>query len=480
MVAGDIDLLELPESVTGRRISYASSDAFLPQGTLRDNLLYGLQACAAQHPDLRRRPGDPRSWEVLEAKLAGNPDLRRQQRLDRLRGRPARTVRRSCLPSIRHVLEAVILSRDILDLGAALGGRAGRATAELVERVVELRAALRERLEKEGATDLVVPFEPGAYNREATVRENLFSARPPVPSSPTRRSRPTPISPRCSSKLGLDEILYGMGLEIAEQAIELFSDLPPDHPFFQQLAFMTPEELPTYDALLQKLKGRPFDSVSEEDRAPIITLSFAYIEPRHRFGLLTEELMDKVVEARTLFYEHLPEELKGAIEPYDPERYTTTASVMDNVLFGRIAHSQPDGPERIRTIVCQILDDLNLYDDVLDVGLGFNVGVGGRRLTAAQRQKLDVARALLKRPDYLIFNRPLSALDQRLQDQILRNVLEEAHRDGRMPAVIWVLTNPAMAQYFDRVVVFDGGELVDDGSHETLLERNGIFKAMLA
>ena len=49
-----------------------------------------------------------------------------------------------------------------------------------------------------------------------------------------------------------------------------------------------------------------------------------------------------------------------------------------------------------------------------------------------------------------------------------------------MPAIIWVLTNPAMAQYFDRVVVFDGGELVDDGSHETLLERNGIFKAMLA
>jgi putative ABC transport system ATP-binding protein len=377
------------------------------------------------------------------------------------------------------VLEAVILSRDILDLGLRSAAEPARHS-QLVERVVELRAALRERLEKEGATDLVVPFEPGAYNREATVRENLLFGAATGPELADKALAANPYFASVLKELGLDEILYGMGLEIAEQAIELFSDLPPDHPFFQQLAFMTPEELPTYDALLQKLKGRPFDSVSEEDRAPIITLSFAYVEPRHRFGLLTEELMDKVVEARTLFYEHLPEELKGAIEPYDPERYTTTASVMDNVLFGRIAHSQPDGPERIRTIVCQILDDLNLYDDVLDVGLGFNVGVGGRRLTAAQRQKLDVARALLKRPDYLIFNRPLSALDQRLQDQILRNVLEEAHRDGRMPAVIWVLTNPAMAQYFDRVVVFDGGELVDDGSHETLLERNGIFKAMLA
>jgi putative ABC transport system ATP-binding protein len=37
-----------------------------------------------------------------------------------------------------------------------------------------------------------------------------------------------------------------------------------------------------------------------------------------------------------------------------------------------------------------------------------------------------------------------------------------------------------MAQFFDRVVVFENGEMVGDGSHETLLERNGIFKAMLA
>ena len=73
-----------------------------------------------------------------------------------------------------------------------------------------------------------------------------------------------------------------------------------------------------------------------------------------------------------------------------------------------------------------ILEELGLYDDVLDIGLDFNVGVGGRRLTGAQRQKLDLARALLKRADFFVLNRPLLALDTRLQDQILRNVLEEA------------------------------------------------------
>jgi putative ABC transport system ATP-binding protein len=209
-------------------------------------------------------------------------------------------------------------------------------------------------------------------------------------------------------------------------------------------------------------------------------LSFAYIEPRHRFGLLTEDLMARIVEARSRFHEGLPKELAGAIERYDPMRFSTAASLMDNVLFGRIGHNQPDGPERIRAIVREILDELGLYDEVLDIGLEFNVGVGGRRLTGAQRQKLDLARALLKRADFLILNRPLSALDQRAQDQIVRNVLEEAKRDGRNPAIIWVLANPAMSQLFDRVIVFHGGELVEDGTHETLAARNGIFKGLLS
>ena len=114
---------------------------------------------------------------------------------------------------------------------------------------------------------------------------------------------------------------------------------------------MTADEIPDYQTLLQKLKGkavrRRFPTrIGRRSSA----LSFAYIEPRHRFGLLTDDLMAKIVDARGRFYEGLPEAIcKGAIEPYDPERYTAAASVMDNVLFGRIGHNHPDGPERIRS-----------------------------------------------------------------------------------------------------------------------------------
>ena len=131
-------------------------------------------------------------------------------------------------------------------------------------------------------------------------------------------------------------------------------------------------------------------------------------------------------------------------------------------------------------LIRELLDTLGLHDEVLDIGLDFNVGVGGRRLTGAQRQKLDVARALLKHPDFLIFNRPLAALDQRSQDVVTKNVLEEATRDGRNPAILWVLPNPHLANLFERVIVFHAGELVEDGTHETLSTKNGTFTRLLA
>lgn len=54
---------------------------------------------------------------------------------------------------------------------------------------------------------------------------------------------------------------------------------------------MTAEEIPAYEALLQKVRGKPLEEVSEDDAIRIIRLCFGYIEPRHRFGLLTEDLM---------------------------------------------------------------------------------------------------------------------------------------------------------------------------------------------
>lgn len=472
------DILELPESVTGRRIAYAASDTYFFHGTLRDNLLYGLKHAPLTKVEYEGAKAAKNRWNINEARRAGNPELDvNSDWVDYVSA--GVTGPDDLFKVVRPVLDAVLISQDILDM--ALRSTVVIEThADLTDRIVELRQALRKRLKKEDLDDLVVPFKLDEYNPQATVGENLLfgSMRRPMMTNRKLAAHPYFRSVLRENDLYID--LYTMGLEIAANAVELFEDLPPDHPFFQQLTFMTADDIPAYQVLLQKLQGRGIDAASADERTSIIRLSFSYIEPRHRFGLLNSELMAKIVDARARFHKDMPDDLKAVIERYDPERFIASATLLDNVLFGRIGFTQADGSDRIRSILRDLFDRLGLFESVLSIGMDFDVGSGGKRLTNVQRQKLNVARALLKRADYVIFNRPLPALDQRVQDHITHNIMEDLHEEGHAPAIIWVLSNTALANLFDRVIVFDKGTLVEDGTHATLLEKNGIFKELVS
>jgi putative ABC transport system ATP-binding protein len=478
LTLGNDDILTLPDSVIGRQLTYVSSEHYLFQGSLLDNLLYGLK-----HAPLKplAYDGDAkihRNWETREAKLAGNPDFDIND--DWIDYKSAGIEGPEALPgTIRAALDSVQLSRDIFELALRSAVDADQHS-DFADSIVQLRLALREELEREDLSSLVVPFDPEAYNTEATVGENILFGSSSGPEFSGSQIGRNAYFIEVATNSGIHRQLYDMGLEIAENAVDLFSDLPPDHPFFQQLTFMTADDIPHYQLLLQKLKGRPFDEVSMEDRISIIRLSFLYIEPRHRFGLLTPELMAKVVEVRKAFHAGMPDTLKGAIEQYDPARFTRSATLLDNVLFGRISHKYTDGSDRIRSIVLELLKTHGLYENSLSIGLGYNVGAGGRRLTSVQRQKLGLARAVIRRSMYYIFNRPLPGLDHRMQQKLITSTLELIRSRDADATVIWVLGSPELAPMFDRILLFDKGKLVADGNHSNLAEKSTIFKELVS
>lgn len=475
---GKDDILALPDSIVGRQLTYVSSDHYLFQGTLRDNLLYGLKHAPLKPATYDPEHMDHRNWEIKEARLAGNHDFDIDG--DWIDYKAAGVDGPETLSgAIRAALEAVQLSRDIFELAL-------RSTVDPVEhpafadRIVELRQALREELEREDLSSLVVPFDPEAYNTEATVGENLLFGAPTGPELMGTAIGRNAYFVSVATRSGIDRLLYDMGIEIAENSVDLFSDLPPDHPFFQQLTFMTAEDIPQYQLLLQRIKGRPYDEVSLEDRIRIIRLSFLYIEPRHRFGLLTPELMQKVVAVRKEFHAHLPDALRGSIELYDPARFTASASLLDNVLFGRISHKYTDGSERIRSIIFEVIKARGLFENALAIGLGYNVGAGGRRLTSVQRQKLGLARAVMRRSIHYIFNRPLPSLDHRVQHKIVTSVIELIRKREANASIVWVLSSNELASLFDRILVFDKGRLAADGSPSNLVEKSAIFKELVS
>jgi len=476
----DVDILELPESLTGRRISYVSSDSYFFHASLKDNLLYGLKHAPLVEKQYEGAALEHRKWEIREAKLAGNPTIDINSEWIDYASSPAGDGKpENLIQAVLAVLDSVELSQDILEF--ALRSTIDPLTdLHLAARIVELRHVLRAELEKENLSGLIAPFELESYNSEATVGENLLFGTMRDSSQSIRTVIESEYFRSLMRETGLVKTLFEMGYTIAENIVEIFADLPGDHPFFQQLTFMTPDDVPVYQQMLQRLQSRSFDEANESERRAMLRLSFFYIEPRQRFGLLSPEIMNRIVEVRHMFHENLPDSLKNVIEIYDPTKYMSATSLLDNILFGKVSHRYTDASRRITHIVAEVMRKQGVYERVLAVGLDFNLGAGGKRLGPLQRQKLNLARALIRKSDYYVFNRPLPGLDPRQQEEIVERVITFLKQNNNNPAIVWVLSNATLSRMFDRVIVVHQGLISADGSYETLAQENGTFKNMVA
>ncbi|MFN3825689.1 MAG: ABC transporter transmembrane domain-containing protein [Pseudorhodobacter sp.] len=475
VLAGEDDIRQLPEAVTGRGISYAGPESAFFFGTLRDNLIYGLR-----HAPLQDAPQDNatlRGLDRAEALRAGNPDYDpADQWIDFAHAGASGP--EDLETRIQSVLDCVGLSRDIFDM--ALRSPLDRQKhAAVAAAIVDLRSNLRDALREQSLDDLIVAFAPGAYNAEATVLENMMFGQSSAPELQVAVIGYNPLFVAGLERAGLEQPLFALGREIARTAIELFGDLPPDHPIFQSQSLVRADDLPNLRADLAMLDA-PGKRATAEARAAMVRLSFAYIEPRHRFGLMTPELEARIVQFRDSFRNGMPAHLRDGFESWDPDSYIASAGVLDNLLFGRISQKYRDGAERIQTLVVRLVRDAGLYDVIFALGMDYHLGVGGKRLSAAQRQKLALARAVLRRSAYYVFNRPLTALDLRSQDQIVQAVLAHLRTDGCSPGVLWVLASPLLATRFDAVAVFAEGRVAETGVPQSLIEKKGLFAEMLS
>ncbi len=474
------DLDELPEAITGRRIGYVPTDASLFQGSVRDNILYILKRAPLREATYDGAAAKHRAWEISEARNSGNTTL--DIGADWIDYEAAgASGPEDLLDQVLRVLKIVDLDEDMLGLGLR-GVIDPDNRPELAAGLLAARSALRQILEDDAYKGLVEQFDPDAYNQQATIGENLLFGTPVGEAFTDGYLSSHDYIRKILQSEGLDTDLFEMGREIADTAIELFADLPPDHPFFEQLSFMSAEQIPEYQAVLARIQHQSVVDVSDADRDMVLRLPFVYVEPRHRLGLLDESMMARIVTARQALRQKLPQELAGAIEFYDPEAYNRASSIQDNILFGRIAYGVAGGAETILKLGLDVLEKHELIDDVFDVGLDFNVGTSGKRLAQSQRQKVLMARVLLKRPDVLLINRALSSLDRAGQMAIIQRVLKDSEGTDANPpyGVVWALTNAAFASEFERVVVMKDGAMVEEGEPSELLAQKGEYAALVA
>ncbi len=454
---GSTALASLPEWHTGRRIGYVGAEPFFAHGTARDALLSGLRHA----PFKPASEGSKMTPMILkEAQASGNPTLDRHADWIDYEAAGAST-EEELADRITQVLRLVSLEEDFYAFGLRTK-LSDAADGDSEEVFLNARRMFLDRLTKGDSAADIEPFVVTQFNSQLTLFQNLvFGAVSSPELLPNEFPADSPLW-RFLAADGLDRRLYSLGREAAAVIVDLFGEVSDNMKILERLDLIDPSKLSDYSAALGRTEGVDFATVSEGDRQKFIRVALSYCEPRHRLDLLNDELREAVVASRMKFRDKLPPHLAAEFSFHDADQINPFASLQDNILFGRIVDGRAGAVDRVSALLREILEELGLSYAVLERGLKYEIGSGGRRLSLSQRQQLGLARVLLRRPQFLIVNRGLNALDNRTVERVVQGILEMAKSKTEGFGVLWITSTESQSSMFERTLKFSRGALISD------------------
>ncbi len=162
------------------------------------------------------------------------------------------------------------------------------------------------------------------------------------------------------------------------------------------------------------------------------------------------------------------EDLRGLMGIVSQETILFNDSIFNNIAFGMEHISESD------VIAAAKVANAHEFIDKMPLGYSTNIGDRGTKLSGGQRQRLSIARAVLKNPPILILDEATSALDtesERLVQQALENLM-------RNRTSIVIAHRLSTIQFVDEIIVMQNGALVERGTHNDLLEKNGVYRKL--
>ena len=173
------------------------------------------------------------------------------------------------------------------------------------------------------------------------------------------------------------------------------------------------------------------------------------------------------------FLENLDREVIAKQIAYVPQHtFIFAGTIRDNILYGFEDKKISD------ELIIEAAKQANIHQEIEESlgGLEGRVAEGGSNLSGGQQQRLAIARLILRSPDLFIFDEATSALDNVNEAAIQANI--EEHFKGK--AMIIVAHRLSTLKNVDRIIVFDQGEIVQEGSYDKLTKQKGLFADFLA
>jgi ATP-binding cassette subfamily B multidrug efflux pump len=166
-------------------------------------------------------------------------------------------------------------------------------------------------------------------------------------------------------------------------------------------------------------------------------------------------------------------DLRNALGYVPQEAFLFSDTIYNNIAFG--SHNSDDNT------VYRAAKQAGIFENIMGFKRKFDTLIGERGITLSggQKQRLSIARALIREPEFMLFDDCLSAVDVETEERILQNIKTES----KNKSCIIISHRASSIKHADQIIVLKDGEIIEHGLHKTLMDLNGeyaqIFKKQL-
>jgi ATP-binding cassette subfamily B protein len=177
-----------------------------------------------------------------------------------------------------------------------------------------------------------------------------------------------------------------------------------------------------------------------------------------------------------ILYNHLDEteihfdDLRNQIGFVTQDTNLFSGTIKENLMFVNPAATDTDLRDALQKAACT-----NLVERA-EKGLDTMIGEGGLKLSGGEKQRISIARALLRKPRILIFDEATSALDSLTEEEITNTIIEISKAQDQITILIAHRLSTIM--HADKIYVLEKGDVVETGSHQKLIDEKGLYYAM--
>jgi len=430
------ELSTLAKNEIIRNIGYVSQNPFIFTGSIEENLVYAYKAASESET------AAPASEEKID--------------LDRM----------------ILVLQQVGLFVDVMRFG--LDSYIEPDDGKTIEKVIRIRYRFRENF-GEKLNDYVEFYDRNEYHFNSNVAENILFG---TSINKEFSYHLLPGNSRFGSFLKSEDLLnplLSLGVELAGQAVDILSGVGTADLFFKNSP-VPADKLEECESILLRLKKQSLALLPPQNQSFLLSLALNFTPSIHTMSRLSSELRNKILSARKTF-----PQWSQTVDPhlftfFSEENYIHGQSILNNIFFGKIKPGLPQAQEIINQSIMHLLVEEDYLEKIAAFGMRFQVGTMGDRLSGGQKQKLAIARVLIKQPKIILMDEATSALDNKSQARIQR--LMTTRWKGKR-TVIAAVHRLDILNTFDKIAVMKAGKLVEYGTYQELIEQKGILHELI-